>query len=112
MEKTSEVRVEKGQMVYVLPYYQTNGNGRPAIVVSNDWYQSETGNVIVCYLTRNPSGRGNRRIAVPSIGKSRSYAVLNPVTVSLDRVEITDKCLSAEDASGLEAAVLETIRGM
>lgn len=97
--------VHKGQLVYVLPFGDPGGAGRPAVVVSCDWFHDNSKDVVVCYLTRRVQKRSVPCISTSFSGEKGAWVVPKPSTVSRDRIAATKRYLSEEALSQVELAL-------
>lgn len=97
--------VHKGQICYVLPFGSPGASGRPAVVVSCDWFHRESRDVVVCYLSRRVKKKSVPCIPTASSDEKGSFVVPKPSTISLDRIEPTERYLTEDELAQVELAL-------
>lgn len=103
------IDLHKGQICYVLPFGSPGAPGRPAVVVSCDWFHKETRDVVVCYLSRRVQKKSVPCIPTVSSGEKGSWVVPKPSTVSRDRIEPTERYLTEDELSQVELALCKAM---
>lgn len=99
------IDVHKGQICYVLPFGDPGASGRPAVVVSSDWFHCVGKDVVVCYLSRRIQKRSVPCIPISSSGENEAWIVPKPSTVSRDRLAPTERYLTEDELSQVELSL-------